>query len=715
MNVKHMASSQTLVSVVVVARNAISTIGNCIRSIETQNQIDRDRFEIILVDDGSTDGTVDLAKKNCDTIRVFNNHCRSISANRNIGWRAARGRYVAFIDADCVAGSNWLVELLQVLEDNSQDDQAVAVGGPNCPPKNVSRFYDCLAIVLDTVIGSGGSTQGKVHKKHQEVPHLPGLNVLFKKDALEAVDGYDEAFALVGEDADLCKRLIDQGYTLHYTPNAKVDHFQRNTLKSWASNMCSYGRGRRYLIRRHPGMKSLPYWTSCLALLLLPLYSLTILICSVYLAIKNKCIANVGKIFAIFHCTHLPFAWGMIIGGFERGDTDLAKRRWHDKRLFLMALKNAGNKGDEAIVVSAMNRLSQEQNTRTCLFGFGPSGADIRGMPATSTAQMRVINSVLAADSGSRTTGSGALFSFFGLGALCRRNTCLVVCGGQWFHDLSLAKHILIVGLFSVARLFGATTGLLGVGVGPLKRSFSRWLMRLAFSNRSYLMVRDEKSRDLLLACGLRSVVIGADLAFELPRPEKKPARNEKMRPRLGICPCAWGSFDNLYERDRGHVSDTVREFAAITRTVALRGCDIVFLPSMNPEDHEFAGKIINESGAAENCFLTDTREMTAVEFQSEVADLDCLLSMRLHPLIFAFNVSTPFVALNYADKVAQFITQTNRKEFLIDIQSADWSTNTLQAIESALEVETSANVLQEKFQSTLDDCYRQFTKWLAI
>ena len=103
------------------------------------------------------------------------------------------------------------------------------------------------------------------------------------------------------------------------------------------------------------------------------------------------------------------------------------------------------------------------------------------------------------------------------------------------------------------------------------------------------------------------------------------------------------------------------------------------------------------------------------MEFQSEVADLDCLLSMRLHPLIFAFNVSTPFVALNYADKVAQFITQTNRKEFLIDIQSADWSTNTLQAIESALEVETSANVLQEKFQSTLDDCYRQFTKWLAI
>src|SRR4029453_6762541 len=105
--------------------------------------------------------------------------------------------------------------------------------------------------MMQTCAGSRGSLQGKLPASGRFVQHLPGLNVLYRTEALKLVGGYDPRFARMGEDEDPSHRLADLGFKLYATPDATVIHRQRDDLDSWARNMRAYGRGRTWLLRRH--------------------------------------------------------------------------------------------------------------------------------------------------------------------------------------------------------------------------------------------------------------------------------------------------------------------------------------------------------------------------------------------------------------------------------------------------------------------------------
>ena len=100
---------------------------------------------------------------------------------------------------------------LSALAKEMKQTQAAVVGGANVPPSAESVFCDALGVMLNTWLGSRGSTQGMVYAEPCRMKHIPGLNVLFRKDALDAVGGYDERFRLVGEDEDLSHRLRYEG------------------------------------------------------------------------------------------------------------------------------------------------------------------------------------------------------------------------------------------------------------------------------------------------------------------------------------------------------------------------------------------------------------------------------------------------------------------------------------------------------------------------
>jgi polysaccharide pyruvyl transferase WcaK-like protein/glycosyltransferase involved in cell wall biosynthesis len=703
-----------VVSVVVVAKNAGKTISRCIGSIERQVGIGRDDFEIILVNDGSTDDTVKIATKTCSRLVVINNPSSSISSNRNVGWRNAAGEYVAYIDADCEASDCWLSNLLLAMKKHNVD----AVGGANSPPAGVSKFYDSLAIMLNTFIGSRDSLQGRIYNTVRRVEHLPGLNILIKKESLKKIGGYDEAFALVGEDEDLSRRLSYLGGELLYIPHAGVIHFQRDTKKTWSSNMFVYGKGRVWLIRRHPQAFSFLFFLPILALLFLPVYLCCMFLYSCQLVLRRQEVKKLWCVYALYICTHVPYALGMVYGLFVRGDTPEAVARSKTPKLFLMVLKNAGNKGDEAILVSCCEKLkehiSEKYQNNIYVLGLGASGVDVRLVPVNGDGMGAVAGSITAASDSARDVKFSSILSSQRLLCLMFMKARLLVCGGQWFHDLSRLNHIAICIFFMCVRLFSGRTGMLGVGVGPLRSFFSRFLLRLSFSNKtSVLVVRDLKSKELMVESGLTSTQEGSDLAFALKTVFSPILVGSKA---VGICPCEWTSFENIYLRDPLVKKNTLLQWSRILSYLVQHGKKIILLPTMNPEDYEFCCEL-KALLHCDEVQLVDTKVIEPGELQSVVEKLELLVSMRLHPLIFSINTGGNFVGINYAEKVEQLAIQFESMDSLVDISEKDWGNDVVRKIEQKL-IELDSverrKVIRDLQVSRLDETYGLLDGWIG-
>jgi len=189
------------VSVIVVCYNERDNIDRCVSSLLDQ-EYPEDCFEIIFVDNGSTDGTQNIVRRYGDVhkrVKIVVNSIRGIAGSRNMGLRSARYDLVVFIDADCVAPAGWLETIVSGYSGIRETDESVAaVGGSNHPPAGHSRFYDILALFLNTYLGSHNSVQGRRFQENRAVPHLPTVNVLYDKERILQLDGFDESFGNSG-------------------------------------------------------------------------------------------------------------------------------------------------------------------------------------------------------------------------------------------------------------------------------------------------------------------------------------------------------------------------------------------------------------------------------------------------------------------------------------------------------------------------------------
>lgn len=691
--------SAASISVVVVARNEEQRIGACIASLAAQ---DLAEFEVILVDDGSTDATVSLARETLPGLHVISSPTRSISRNRDIGWRAARGDLIAFLDADCIAPRHWLSTLARAAEATG----AAAVGGGNVPPEETSPHYDALRLMLDTFVGSRGSVQGKVPMTGAFVRHLPGLNVMFRREALERVGGYDPRFARMAEDEDLSIRLTDLGWKLWVEPGATVVHRQRADLASWTRNMRAYGRGRTWLLRRHPNVVSPLFLIPPVALALFPLYLAMIAIYAGFVAVAGGRPKLWPRLVALFAATHLAYAVGQIEGLFIRGDNPDATRP--RARIALLALKNAGNKGDEAISACVSARLTRTLRIEDAaadlyLGAIGPNGFDIRAVPADPTARDMLIGDMLASSETARGVQNSTLSAIPVLLSVAAGFRAMVIAGGQWLHDLSLGKHIAVCGVFAFARVFGTRTGVFCIGAGPLRRTFSRRLLRVAFSRRSLMVTRDEASAALLRDCGLSQALAATDPAIELETAPMVGTQGKVL-----ISPCAWSSFENLYALASDEIAQSLAEWRRVVEGLLEMGEKVAILPTMNPEDTHFAHRLIEGLG---DVTIVDTERLTPAQIQGCIAGAKALVSMRLHPLIFASNVSTPIVAISYAAKVEAYCAQAGLGDRLVRIDCADWSSRVLEIFRRAPDA-AQARTARAAQQSLLADAYSQFDQW---
>lgn len=452
--------------------------------------------------------------------------------------------------------------------------------------------------------------------------------------------------------------------------------------------MFTYGKGRVWLLNRHPGAFSGVFLLPLLALFFFPIYFPLIGLYALMISLLKLQPNHFFRLWGLYVSTHVFYAIGMLYGLYCKGDTSEAKRRNRQPKLFLMALKNAGNIGDEAIVqscVTQLRRLSEKNQypiENMYLMGFGPSGMVFKLLPAFSNVNNRIISEVLKATNTSRKSGIGIVNHFERVLMLMAMRSRVLVCGGQWFHDLSRFNHFVITLLFFLVRFGGGKTGLFGVGVGPLRYAFSRWQMRLAFSAKSLLIVRDSKSQKVLTSCQLSSEV-GTDLVLGMESaPSSADGLPDIKGHLIGISPCAWTNFENLYNRDERLSEKTLKQLAGVIRGLLDRGKGVWLLPSMNPEDYQFSQLLKNKFNSEDAVKLIDTRNMSPSLFQSLVSKVTVLVSMRLHPLIFAVNCGVPFICFNYAEKVVQFSRQFSALEYMVDVNRSEWAAETLEKID---------------------------------
>lgn len=224
------------VSVVVPVHNGAATIEACLGALKTQST--REPYEIIVVDDGSTDATPEIARRM--GVRLLQQRNAGAPAARNHGVAAASGEWIAFTDAECVPSRTWLARLLAAARRTPYALGAAGrtVGHESHTP--AARFVDLT-----------GGLDPEKSLAHPRFPWAPSANLLYRREYLQAVGGYDERYATF-DACDLHTRLrarFDGDF--YYEPAALVLHRHRAGWKSYWRQQFWYGVGYAQFMLRH--------------------------------------------------------------------------------------------------------------------------------------------------------------------------------------------------------------------------------------------------------------------------------------------------------------------------------------------------------------------------------------------------------------------------------------------------------------------------------
>lgn len=197
------------VSIVVAVFNEKFYIERCVKAILGQCHTS---FELIIVDDGSTDGTAKIINEIKDQRIVYlrNDKRRGIAYSRNVGIHKAVTEYIFFTDADCMPTKYWLQEAIKVFE---QKD-CLGIEGKTC-------YETSRTSITDRIIEN---LRGGVYTT---------CNIAYRRKILEEVGYFNKRYELVSEDTDLARKVLSKGY-IEFLPSMLVFHQQRKqTVKNY--------------------------------------------------------------------------------------------------------------------------------------------------------------------------------------------------------------------------------------------------------------------------------------------------------------------------------------------------------------------------------------------------------------------------------------------------------------------------------------------------
>ena len=231
-----MTEPKPLYSVIVPAYQAAATIGLCLDALNAQT-VARDLYEVIVVDDGSTDGTSEMARRAAVQVIVQPNS--GAAAARNRGAAIARGDLLLFTDADCAPVPGWIAALVAPFV----DERVAGAKGTYLTDQRaiVSRF-----------------TQLEYQDRYDRMAGVESINFVdtysaaYRREIFLANVGFDPSFRY-DEDQEFSFRLTEKGYRLVFAPAAQVYHRHNATLAAYIRRKFLMALWKVPVTRRHPG------------------------------------------------------------------------------------------------------------------------------------------------------------------------------------------------------------------------------------------------------------------------------------------------------------------------------------------------------------------------------------------------------------------------------------------------------------------------------
>lgn len=213
-----------MVSVIVLSYNTRELLKGCLSSMYTHL---RDvLFEVIVVDNASTDGSGVMVKENFPRTKVIANAQNAgFSKGNNIGELYAKGKYLLFLNSDTQVIDDSIISMVDFLEKN--ETIGIVGGFLKSPDKErqqrcFGNFYDLHTVTL--MLFGGDRLLMRDQEKAQEVDWVSGGFMIIRHDLFKKLGGFDEHFFMYVEDMDLCWRAKKMGYKTYFYPLAKVVH-----------------------------------------------------------------------------------------------------------------------------------------------------------------------------------------------------------------------------------------------------------------------------------------------------------------------------------------------------------------------------------------------------------------------------------------------------------------------------------------------------------
>jgi cellulose synthase/poly-beta-1,6-N-acetylglucosamine synthase-like glycosyltransferase len=232
-----MVGGEPSISVIIPALNASGTIDRCLVALSRQS-LPRTSFEVIVVDDGSTDDTAALARRRGAVVLRLDQN-RGPAAARNAGLAIARGDLIVFTDADCEPAPNFVAALTAELRDPS-------VGGARGAYTTRQRSLVARFVQYEY------ESRYRRAAEQTWIDFVDTYAACFRRADLERVGGFDPGLR-VCEDQELSFRLAEAGLRIRFVPGARTAHVHADRLWSYLRKKYRIAWWKVAVLRRHPG------------------------------------------------------------------------------------------------------------------------------------------------------------------------------------------------------------------------------------------------------------------------------------------------------------------------------------------------------------------------------------------------------------------------------------------------------------------------------
>ena len=232
-------------SIIIAVYNRLGEVKELLASAELM-PFPRDAFELLFVDDGSSDGFKEFiesyqSESNLQIRAIYQNN-QGPGKARNYGMQKALGKYFVFVDSDCMFPPNWITEIHSYLNQNQLD----AFGGPDAAHESFSPLVKAINYSMTSFLGTGGTRGGK-RSLGKFYPR--SFNMGISRKIYEEIGGMN--MLRHGQDMDYSARVYKAGFKVGLIPDAIIYHKRRTSLKKFFKQIFNWGVARINLGTTH--------------------------------------------------------------------------------------------------------------------------------------------------------------------------------------------------------------------------------------------------------------------------------------------------------------------------------------------------------------------------------------------------------------------------------------------------------------------------------